>query len=166
MITQAETAEIADYLRSITTPGVRLVCSFCQADLPGSDHQGKKVSHGACRPLCRAAKAMGWEDPPVAAPAPVAAPRGCDHKFVDSKVCLKCGWAPPPRVFIVKWRGQAVKFAAMAVRMVYSLVSPNDATRFASASSAMQTARAYGLRQGDVEIKPFQPTEPTEQPAN
>ncbi len=22
---------------------------------------------------------------------------GCDHKFVDSKVCLKCGWQPPPR---------------------------------------------------------------------
>ena len=22
---------------------------------------------------------------------------GCDHKFVDSKSCLKCGWAPPKR---------------------------------------------------------------------
>jgi hypothetical protein len=22
---------------------------------------------------------------------------GCDHKFVDSKCCLKCGWCPPPR---------------------------------------------------------------------
>lgn len=21
----------------------------------------------------------------------------CDHKFVDSKLCLKCGWAAPPR---------------------------------------------------------------------
>jgi hypothetical protein len=21
----------------------------------------------------------------------------CDHKFVDSKSCLKCGWTPPPR---------------------------------------------------------------------
>lgn len=21
----------------------------------------------------------------------------CDHKFVDSKVCLKCGWRPPRR---------------------------------------------------------------------
>jgi hypothetical protein len=20
----------------------------------------------------------------------------CDHKFVDSHVCLKCGWVPPP----------------------------------------------------------------------
>lgn len=56
MITQAETAN------SITTRGVRLVCSFCKTDLPGSDHQGRKVSHGACRPLCGAAKAMGWED--------------------------------------------------------------------------------------------------------
>lgn len=24
------------------------------------------------------------------------APRGCDHKFVDSNHCLKCGWVPPP----------------------------------------------------------------------
>lgn len=24
---------------------------------------------------------------------------GCDHKFVGSKRCLKCGWAPPPRNF-------------------------------------------------------------------
>jgi hypothetical protein len=22
---------------------------------------------------------------------------GCDHKFIDSKHCLKCGWVPPPR---------------------------------------------------------------------
>jgi len=21
----------------------------------------------------------------------------CSHKFVDSKVCLHCGWEPPPR---------------------------------------------------------------------
>ncbi|MEP7304177.1 MAG: hypothetical protein ABJA98_01540 [Acidobacteriota bacterium] len=20
---------------------------------------------------------------------------GCDHKFVDSRSCLKCGWTPP-----------------------------------------------------------------------
>jgi len=23
-------------------------------------------------------------------------PKCCDHKFVDSKHCLKCGWVPPP----------------------------------------------------------------------
>lgn len=86
----------------------------------------------------------------------------CDHKFVDSTVCLKCGWKPPARVFVVLWRGQAVKFDPLGVRMVYSLVAKPEATRFASASSAMQTARAYRLRQADVEIKPFQPTEPTE----
>lgn len=22
----------------------------------------------------------------------------CDHKFVGSSTCAKCGWAPPPRV--------------------------------------------------------------------
>lgn len=22
--------------------------------------------------------------------------RACDHKFVDSNVCLKCGWTPTP----------------------------------------------------------------------
>jgi DnaJ-class molecular chaperone len=25
----------------------------------------------------------------------VSRPQRCDHKFVDSNVCLKCGWAPP-----------------------------------------------------------------------
>ncbi len=24
----------------------------------------------------------------------IEAPKRCDHKFVDSKVCLKCGWRP------------------------------------------------------------------------
>jgi hypothetical protein len=22
--------------------------------------------------------------------------KGCDHKFIDSNSCLKCGWTPPP----------------------------------------------------------------------
>ncbi len=21
----------------------------------------------------------------------------CDHKFIDSTMCLKCGWTPPPQ---------------------------------------------------------------------
>lgn len=24
----------------------------------------------------------------------------CDHKFIDSKRCLKCGWEPPNSVFV------------------------------------------------------------------
>jgi hypothetical protein len=29
-------------------------------------------------------------------PLPSAPPKKCDHKFVDSTVCLKCGWQPQP----------------------------------------------------------------------
>jgi len=29
-------------------------------------------------------------------PATPPDPKTCDHKFVDSKWCLKCGWVPPP----------------------------------------------------------------------
>jgi len=29
-------------------------------------------------------------------PAPLQPPP-CDHKFVDSTACLKCGWTPPSR---------------------------------------------------------------------
>jgi hypothetical protein len=34
----------------------------------------------------------GWERDELASNQ-----ASCDHKFVDSKVCLKCGWTPPPR---------------------------------------------------------------------
>jgi hypothetical protein len=42
------------------------------------------------------------ENPPAADPVREAlndtlgAVVKCDHKFVDSKHCLKCGWTPPP----------------------------------------------------------------------
>lgn len=86
-------------------------------------------------------------------------PEACDHKFVDSVGCLKCGWEPLPRRFVILWRGHAVKFDPVQVRRTYSLVNKYEATHFTSASSAMQTARGYGLRQEDVQIKPFQPIE-------
>lgn len=44
------------------TTGVRIRCSFCGVDLIGSDPTAARVSHGACKPLCPQAKAMGWED--------------------------------------------------------------------------------------------------------
>lgn len=29
-------------------------------------------------------------------------PKVCDHKFVDSPNCLKCGWVPPVRGVVVR----------------------------------------------------------------
>jgi hypothetical protein len=31
---------------------------------------------------------------------------GCDHKFIDSSHCLKCGWTPPGSFKVVDKRGQ------------------------------------------------------------
>lgn len=39
---------------------LRRVCQFCKAELPGSNVTSTRVSHGACKPLCDEAKAMGW----------------------------------------------------------------------------------------------------------
>lgn len=66
------------------------------------------------RPLVEAAmraqpKTSGWVDHPVppawetipdgmegaaAEDAARTTRRGCDHKFIDSRMCLKCGWMP------------------------------------------------------------------------
>jgi len=40
--------------------GARYMCSFCGTDLPGSTLASRDVSHGACKPICAAAKAQGW----------------------------------------------------------------------------------------------------------
>lgn len=40
---------------------MRRVCQFCKAELPGSVVTAARTSHGACKPLCDEAKAMGWE---------------------------------------------------------------------------------------------------------
>lgn len=42
--------------------GLRRVCQFCKGELPGSNVTAARTSHGACRPLCDAARAMGWGD--------------------------------------------------------------------------------------------------------
>lgn len=47
-----------------TTPDTfKLRCMFCQAILPGSDENAERVSHGACKPLCKEAEAFGWKMP-------------------------------------------------------------------------------------------------------
>jgi hypothetical protein len=45
----------------------------------------------------------------------------CDHKFVDSHHCLKCGWTPPPRcptcgfVMCEKFEERTLKGMTLAV---------------------------------------------------
>jgi hypothetical protein len=62
MILPIELDEIERALLNIDEQDLRKVCAFCRKDLPGSDPFGRRVSHGACSPRCRAARALGWED--------------------------------------------------------------------------------------------------------
>lgn len=41
----------------------------------------------------------------------------CDHKFIDSKRCLKCGWGPPPAA--VASRLSPVRVAGEPMKVVY-----------------------------------------------
>lgn len=63
MITTTDLLAVESFLQSITTPGLRRLCACCRAELPGSDPQGTRISHGLCAPLCPEAKALGWEEP-------------------------------------------------------------------------------------------------------
>lgn len=62
MILQAELDEIEKTLLKIDQVGLRKVCAFCDADLPGSDIFGQHLRHGVCSPRCAQARALGWED--------------------------------------------------------------------------------------------------------
>ena len=52
MIPPAELKALEEYLDAIETPGVRLVCFRCKAELPGSDPDGSLVRLGLCQPAC------------------------------------------------------------------------------------------------------------------
>ena len=64
MIPQTELDEIDRTFLRIDEPGLRKVCAFCNAQLPGSDLFGERVSHGVCSPRCLPAREMGWVDDP------------------------------------------------------------------------------------------------------
>jgi hypothetical protein len=64
MIPQTELDEIERAFLRIDEPGLRKVCAFCNAHLPGSDLFGYRVSHGVCSPRCTPAREMGWVDEP------------------------------------------------------------------------------------------------------
>jgi len=52
MIPPAELKALEAALDAIETPGVRLLCIRCEAELPGSDPAGRHVSLGLCEPAC------------------------------------------------------------------------------------------------------------------
>jgi hypothetical protein len=56
VILPAELKAIEEYFAGMDTPGDRLVCTWCQTDLPGSDPRGSQVRHGVCEPPCAAAR--------------------------------------------------------------------------------------------------------------
>ncbi len=68
MITPTDLHAAETFIRSIITPGLRRVCAFCRAELPGSDPQGTRTSHGMCDPICPEAKALGWAEPSSTSP--------------------------------------------------------------------------------------------------
>ena len=55
------------------------------------------------------------------APAVTAPSRdsGCGHKFVDSKVCLKCGWRPCPECRGMGWLEGPVKGPVKGLMMSF-----------------------------------------------
>jgi hypothetical protein len=64
--------------------------------------------------------------------------------------------APGGAALIVMWRHFPVLFCRGAeCRHVYSLVVPEEATRFETPTDAAQAAREYGLRTGDFQIVKF-----------
>jgi hypothetical protein len=52
MIPPAELKALEEALDAIESPGVRLVCLRCAAELPGSDPAGGCVRLGLCQPAC------------------------------------------------------------------------------------------------------------------
>lgn len=52
MISPAEIKALEEVLDAIETPGVRLICLRCAAELPGSDPAGSLVRLGFCQPDC------------------------------------------------------------------------------------------------------------------
>ncbi len=56
VIPPAELKAIEEYFAGMDTPGDRVVCAWCQTDLPGSDPRGSHVRQGVCQPPCAAAR--------------------------------------------------------------------------------------------------------------
>ncbi|MFN7131489.1 MAG: hypothetical protein ACK4N5_05360, partial [Myxococcales bacterium] len=71
-----------------TCGGIEEVCGRC-----GKALQALKEQSANC--ACPWSKNPTMRCPKCApTPKPKAAAERCDHKFVDSKRCLKCGWQP------------------------------------------------------------------------
>lgn len=49
MISKEDLAKVNAFMESIQTPGLKVVCMDCGAELPGSDPTGARTSHGLCR---------------------------------------------------------------------------------------------------------------------
>lgn len=141
MITAKEAAEADQYVRNIRHPGYRIVCSYCGAQLPGSDPQGVNISHGMCRPLCQAAKDYGWHDPAGTKPAgPLPAERR----------------PSAPRRYRLELGGHPLRLEPIAAdtRCMFQIVRPEEATAFEDADSAHRAARLYRLRVGQYFVRP------------
>lgn len=55
MITKEDLQALNEFMASIKTPGLKLVCMDCKVQLEGSDPSGSRTSHGLC-PQCHAAR--------------------------------------------------------------------------------------------------------------
>lgn len=61
MMSTAEINEAIAVVAAQDASGWRRVCCFCKRDLPGSNPNSTRVTHGACLPLCEPALAMGYK---------------------------------------------------------------------------------------------------------
>lgn len=72
----------------------------------------------------------------------------CDHKFIDSTVCLKCGFRPPPAGEFRVWRaGDVVELACEGTRSRATVV-------LASSNGRSLMLRFEGVVAGFVGMMP------------
>jgi hypothetical protein len=60
VITETDTSEAITAVAESDTTGLRVLCSFCNRELPHSNPNAKRISHGACKPLCQEGHDLGW----------------------------------------------------------------------------------------------------------
>jgi hypothetical protein len=82
--------------------GATVRCGHCGAVLLAGTPVARVVLPRVRRVLARCETCVGPAPPDLPALVVRALDAGaarCDHKFVDSTHCLKCGWTPPPPAF-------------------------------------------------------------------
>jgi hypothetical protein len=88
--------------------------------------------------------------PPAEEEAPAPPAEDCDHKFVDSEACLKCGWVPPAD-YAAKLDAIAAAAEAPAA-LIGELLPPDDAPPPTPEQALEQRATTLAERAAAFEV--------------